>query len=87
MPEEAQSFIENDFGASIWLKFDFELIEDNNIDIDSIEEFEVAGCNVKFNDTFIPTESLINDMVLDKINQLIRLAKQHDREIKELKEK
>lgn len=59
--------------------------KDNNIDIDSIEEFELAGCNVKFNDTFIPTESLINDMVLDKINELIRLAKQHDREIKELK--
>ena len=69
------------------LNDEIKLIEDNTIDIDSIEEFELAGCNVKFNDTFIPTESLINDMVLDKINELIRLAKQHDKEIKELKEK
>jgi uncharacterized protein YeeX (DUF496 family) len=57
--------------------------EIEEIDIDSIEEFELAGCNVKFNDTFISTESLINDMVLNKINELTKAIKQINNKLKE----
>lgn len=74
------------FLTYIILSKEFELIEENqDIDIQSIEEFEIAGCNVKFNNTFISTESLINDMVLEKINQHTRAIKQLDRQIKEEK--
>lgn len=50
----------------------FELIEDNNIDIDSIEEIDNITPFYDYHKT---------------INLLIRALKQHDREIKELKEK
>ena len=53
-----------------------EIIEDNNIDIDSIEEFSIPN--------FID-EGM--KMILEKQNKLIQAVKQHDREIKELKEK
>lgn len=59
------------FPVMCCLNDDFELIEDNNIDIDSIEEKEWYGSQEK--DT--------------KINELIQAVKQLNREIKELKEK
>ena len=65
---------------------DFELIEDE-IDIDSIEEFEIVGCNIKFNDTLLPTESIINDMILDKMNKLVQAVKQIDKRVKKLERK
>ena len=53
-----------------------ELIEDNNIDIDSIEEFSIPNCI---------DEGM--KMILEKQNKLIQVVKQLNREIKELKEK
>lgn len=64
---------------------DFKPLKDE-IDIDSIEEFEIVGCNIKFNDTLLPTESIINDMILDKMNKLVQAVKQINKEVKELKE-
>lgn len=49
---------------------DFEPLEDE-IDIDSIEEFEIVGCNIKLNDTLCQLK--VSLMILDK-------------DIKELKE-
>lgn len=60
---------------------EFELIEDE-IDIDSIEEFEIVGCNIKLNDTLFPTETIINDMILDKMNKLVQAVKQLNKETK-----
>lgn len=66
---------------------DFEIVQkQDEIDIDSIEEFEIVGCNIKFNDTILPTESIINDMILDKMNKLVQAVKQLNKEVKELKE-
>lgn len=53
--------------------------EDEEIDIQAIEEFEIAGCNVKMGDTWVSTESLVNDMLLDKTNRLIKAVKQLDK--------
>ena len=50
-----------------------ELIEDNNIDIDSIEELKVTG-------DIVDTRTLV-------INELVQAVKQLNRKIKELKEK
>lgn len=67
-------------------KYYFEIIEDQEeINIQDIEEFKVVGCNVEFNGGLIPTESLINDMQIDKINKLIKAIKQLDNKIKESK--
>ena len=64
---------------------DFEIVQkQEEIDIDSIEEFEIVGCNIKFNDTLLPTESIINDMILDKMNKLIQAVKQLNKKVKEL---
>lgn len=49
----------------------FELIEDNTIDIDSIEELKVTG-------DIVDTRTLV-------INELVQAVKQLNREIKELK--
>lgn len=38
--QDTQEYIENDYGASIWLNFDFELIEDK-ININNIKETEI----------------------------------------------
>lgn len=76
-----------DYSTNDFLNWNVELIEENTIDINSIEEFEIAGCNIKFNGTFISTESIINDMILDKTNKLVQAVKQLNKEIKELKEK
>ena len=66
---------------------DFEIVQkQDEIDIDSIEEFEIVGCNIKFNDTLLPTESIINDMILDKMNKLVQAVKQLNKEVKELEE-
>lgn len=60
----------------------FKLIEEpEKIDIQAIEEFEICGCNIKFNDTFISTESVVMDMVLDKTNKLIQAIKQIDNKL------
>ena len=74
------------YGTIAVLKSDFELIEDE-IDIDSIEEFEIVGCNIKLNDTLLPTESIINDMILDKMNKLVQAVKQIDKRVKKLEGK
>ena len=67
---------------------DFEIVQkQDEIDIDSIEEFEIVGCNIKLNDTLLPTESIINDMILDKMNKLVQAVKQLNKEIKSIKEK
>lgn len=71
--------------AYVFITGEFELIEDE-IDVDSIEEFEIVGCNIKFNDTLLPTKSIINDMILDKMNKLIQAVKQLNKKVKELKE-
>lgn len=68
------------------LIYTFELIEDE-IDIDSIEEFEIVGCNIKLNDTLLPTENIINDMILDKMNKLVQAVKQIDKRVKKIEEK
>lgn len=52
-----------------------------------IELFEIAGCNVKFNDIFIPTENIINDMILGKINELVRAVNQIKKEERAMTEK
>lgn len=74
------------FNTGELLSMEVELIEDE-IDIDSIEEFEIVGCNIKFNDTLLPTESIINDMILDKMNKLVQAVKQLNKEVKELENK
>ncbi len=56
-----------------------EILPEENDGWEDIEEFEIVGCNVKIkigdNETFIPTESLIIDYVLAKVNQLIKNQK------------
>lgn len=37
-----------------------------------IEEFDVVGCNIEVGGAIIPTENLINDYIIDKINELVR---------------
>lgn len=76
----------NTFNDITFLNDIFELIEDE-IDIDSIEEFEIVGCNIKLNDTLLPTESIINDMILDKMNKLVQAVKQIDKRVKKLEGK
>lgn len=67
---------------------DFEIVQKpNEIDIDSIEQFEIVGCNIKLNDTLLPTESIINDMILDKMNKLVQAVKQIDKRLKKLEGK
>ena len=67
---------------------DFEIVQkQDEIDIDSIEEFEIVGCNIKLNDTLLPTESILNDMILDKMNKLVQAAKQLNKEVKKLENK
>ena len=70
-----------------WLDEDFELIEENTIDIDSIEELNhytvISAIKGK-------TEENINDELGKHslvINQLVQAVKQLNKEIKELKEK
>ena len=53
--------------------------EDEGIDIQAIEEFEIGGCNVKMGDAWVSTENLVNDMLLDKTNKLIKAVKQLDK--------
>lgn len=53
----------------------FELIQDE-IDIDRIEEFEIVGCNIK-----------LNDMILDKMNKLVKVVKQLNERVKKLEGK
>ena len=62
-------------------KFEILSEEDEEIDIQAIEEFEIGGCNVKMGDTWVSTESLVNDMLLDKTNRLIKAVKQLDEKI------
>lgn len=50
------------------LNTDFEEIKEDK----KIEEFDVVGCNIEVEGTIIPTESLINDYIIDKINELVR---------------
>ena len=63
----------NDYDA---LQEKIEILSEENDRWEDIEEFEIAGCNVKIkigdNETFIPTESLIIDYILAKENQLIK---------------
>lgn len=61
-----------------WLKGEFELIKDNKVDIDSIEEL------LKIE----PYEADKTDIVINrnKINELLKWAKQADKEIKSIKE-
>ena len=61
-----------------------ELLEDNNIDIDSIEELNDTCYDKHF---YGEDKEYYHNLTRKTLNQLIRLAKQHDREIKELKEK
>lgn len=82
------AFILKDKAENI-MYLDFVLIK-NNMDnikevevvknIERIEPFELAGSNVKFNDIFIPTENIINDMIFDKINELVRAVNQIKKE-------
>ena len=57
-----------------WLDEDFELIEDETIDIDSIEELKVG-------------DLLNNKITKNKINKLVQAVKQLNKEIKSIKEK
>lgn len=57
-----------------WLDEDFELIEDETIDIDSIEELKVG-------------DLLNNKITKNKINKLVQALKQLNKEIKSIKEK
>lgn len=77
-------------GNSVIIKQFFELIEEDTIDIDSIEELENRS------DEYF--EMLLNDSKLnwlnkyqqedkEKINKLVQAVKQLNKEIKELKEK
>lgn len=59
------------------------LDEEDEIDIQSIEEIDVVGCNIKVGDRIIPTENEINDYNIIKINQLIKAVKQLDNKLKE----
>ena len=80
---EYGEFMSFDFINNV-LNMQVEIIEEQqDIDIQAIEEFEIAGCNIKFNNTYISTESIINDMILDKTNKLVQAVKQLDRKIRE----
>lgn len=57
----------------------FELIEDNNIDIDCIEEITIGDiANI---------DGMANERIKNKFNQLVQAVKQLNKEIKEVKEK
>lgn len=81
------------------LENEVKLIEDNNIAVDSIEELEVIDFintpgkelsreeNIKLNNqVLVDYFYIINDIIRNQ-NQTVQAVKQHDREIKELKEK
>lgn len=57
-----------------------ELIEDETIDIDNIEELIL-------NDYDVWTGKTNTDLINDKINELIKIVKQLNKEIKSIKEK
>ena len=60
----------------------FELKEEpEEINIQGIEEFKIVGCNIEFNETLISTANCIEDMMVSKINELIKAVKQLDRKI------
>lgn len=77
------------YGMNEFLTTKFEILpedydkKDKEIDIDKLEEFEVAGCNVKMGDTWISTESLVGDMLVDKTNKIIKALKQLNDKLKE----
>ena len=56
----------------------FELIEEDTIDIDSIEELDI--------DT-LHTNGFATDRIARKLNEVLQWAKQTDKEIKSIKEK
>lgn len=85
--EMAGGYFIPDYSYFVDKNNDFELIEEDTIDIDSIEEFKIDENN------FIQTElgafktRKMDIAFLNKINSIIRWAKQADKEIKEVKEK
>jgi hypothetical protein len=69
----------NQLTVQEYVFWSFDIPEENKeIDIQAIKEFEIAGCNVKMGDTWVSTESLVNDMLLEKTNKLIKAVKQLD---------
>lgn len=63
------------------LSAEFELIEDNTIDIDNIEELDV--CNFGHNNMISQQEMWF----IEKVNELVQAVKQLNKEIKSIKEK
>ena len=70
-------------------------LEDNNIDIDSIEEltkrikfnYDVEKyTDNEINNNFYQITEIVN-YCIDKQNEVLQAVKQHDKEIKELKER
>lgn len=80
-----------DIGMTELLNFNFELIEDNTIDIDSIEKLEIISEYVKRPDEFgmghIEYKAKEPRLIGLVTNELIRAVKQLNKEIKDLKER
>lgn len=72
MPEEGQDFIENDFGANLWLNFEFELLEEQPININYIPKVDMSMREYERNDI---------------INKLIDAVQHLNKEIQSIKEK
>ena len=63
------------------LSAEFELIEDNTIDIDNIEELDV--CNFEHNN-MISQQGM---WFIEKVNELVQVVKQLNKEIKSIKKR
>lgn len=63
------------------LSEEVEIIEEKNI-----EEIKMIGCNVEVtignNKTMLPTESMINDIIINKVNELVREVNKLRKEVK-----
>ena len=79
--EEGYEYLEEDFGIKELAISDFELIEDQTIDIDSIEELD--KCDFGHNNTISQQEV----WYIDKINEVIKGLKHLNKEIQSIKEK
>lgn len=69
------------------LSAEFELIEDNTIDIDSIKELYINDKSIGENEIKFWTGRNLDIALGNKINVLLKWAKQADKEIKSIKEK
>lgn len=69
------------------LLFQEEVKETEKIDTEEnkeIEEFNGVSCNIEIDGVTVPTEHIINDYIIDKINELVRTV---NKLIKEREEK